>query len=163
MRISTLWPALLLVVPTLASGQQQPAVKPPFEVMKANASAIRNMAEKERWMANVDLWEIALAPSGAVDAKDRARMDALLERIRINVARIRSAPEKARWETNIQMWQALIAGNGLLSKTEAAKLGPMLDSLKANIADISIASEHERWQANRELWEGVLARSTAAD
>lgn len=163
MRISTLWPTLLLVVPTLAWGQRQSAVKPPFEVMKANVSAIRNMAEKDRWMANVDLWEIALARPGAVDAKDRARMDALLERIRINVARIRNAPEKARWDTNIQMWQALIEGDGVLSKADAAKLSPMFESLKANITDISIAGEHERWQANRELWEGVLARSTAAD
>ncbi len=162
MKVRTAWLGLLLVVPTLLAGQQPAGEQPPFEVMQANVARIRNTAEKDRWMANVDLWKIALAQPGPVAAEDRSRMDALLQRIRYNVARIRNAPEKQRWETNIALWRVLIEGNGVLSKADVATLTPQLETMKANVADISVAAEHERWQANRELWEVVLARNVAA-
>ncbi|MDE3152659.1 MAG: hypothetical protein KGL93_10480 [Gemmatimonadota bacterium] len=163
MRImKNLWSAALFALPVLAGAQRPSAVKPPFEVMQANVAEIKNYAEKERWMANVDLWKLALAQPARYSEEDSTRMEALLERIRYNVARIRNTPEKDRWETNIRLWRVLIDARGAVTKAVAARIQPDIQALATNIAGIDITAEHERWQANRELWETVASRTIAA-
>jgi hypothetical protein len=163
MRTKTLWSALaLLLAPALASGQQAPAAKTPFEVMKANVAQCRNAAEKERWTANVDLWQIALAAPGPVAVADRAKMSSLLETIRVNVSRVSSTPEKERWTANIEMWRVLIASGGVLTRTDASTLAPVFDRMKTNVAAITRGPEKERWMANRDLWQSAMTRAAAA-
>lgn len=162
MQIRKLWPALLLAVAPVLAGAQQPATPTPFDVMKANVAQCRNAAEKERWTANVDLWQIVLAKPGPVAAVDREKMSKLLETIRVNVSRIRSAPEKERWTANIEMWKALIETGGVLTSANVSALTPVFEKMKTNVAAITRGPERERWVANRDLWQNVMTRSVAA-
>jgi hypothetical protein len=79
-------------------------MRKPFATMKANVAKITDAAEKERWDANVAMWEVVMAAPGKVAKPGRDAMVKALDTIKANLAKIRVAAERERWDANREMW-----------------------------------------------------------
>ena len=80
-----------------------------LDTMKANVARLTGAAEtaeKERWLANCELWQRALLQTGR--PADIDTMKASLARMKTNVATITDATEKTRWQANHNLWQAVV-------------------------------------------------------
>ncbi len=151
----------IIMLPLLALAQNVPAqatleLKGSFDVMKANVAKITEFGEKERWTANVDLWQIKLMQKGEISKAELEKMIALLDRTKANVAKVTEAAEKERWQANITLWQTLIAQKGVLTKSNVDKMTAPFATIKANVAEITEPEEMERWQVNRDMWQMVI-------
>ncbi len=166
MKVNKLLLAPMLVLLTLALVQGAPVqknkvLKASLETMKANVAKVTEAGEKERWQANIDLWQLKLGHGRAIGKTDLHKMTGLLHRIKANVAKVTDVAEKERWQANIDLWQGLIRQKGVLAKGHAEKLKAPFKKMKANIAKITEAGEKERWQTNREMWKVVIDRAVA--
>jgi len=166
MKLKGLWLAPMLLFPAIAWGQGAQAQAKPdltvhYDVMTTNVAAIAEPGEKERWIANTDLWEIKLAEAGTIAEAELDKMTESLDRIKTNVAKVTDAAEKERWEANVQLWQMLIGQKGVFAKGDADKLKDPFERMKANVAGIAVAAEKERWQANRDMWQVLIDRASA--
>ena len=148
MKFTILSLASMLILPTLALAQgEQARTKPdgkaPFDVMKANVAKITEAGEKERWQANLDLWQLKLAQTGAVAKTELDKMAVALDRIKANVAKVTEAGEKRRWQANLDLWQVVIAQKGVPAKGDVEKLKAPFEKMKANVAKVTAAGEKE--------------------
>jgi len=164
MKRMRLWIAAMLVLPALARPQGAPVQPRPdmnasFAAMKANVAKIVDPAEKERWQANVDAWQIEIAQTGAITKAKNDKLAASLRKIRRNVARVADPAEKERWQANIGLWQLLISHKGLLAKSDLATAKAFVETISNNVAKVTEPGEKERWTANRDMWQGLLDRS----
>ncbi len=158
----------VLVLLTLALAQAGPAqgkkdLKASLEAIQANVARITEAGETERWQANIELWQVKLAHTGAIAQADLAKMIRALDRIKANVVKVSEARERERWQANIELWGVLIGQKGVLAKGDAAKLKAPYERMRANIAKISEAGEKERWGANRDMWRVVIGRAMAGE
>jgi hypothetical protein len=157
-------PMLALVTFVLAQGapvQEKQDAKTSLDAIKANVAKITEAGEKQRWQANIDLWQLKFAQPGIIAKTDLDKMTSSLDRIKANVAKVTDAQEKERWQANIDMWQVLIDQKGVLLKGGVEKVKAPFEKMKANIAKITEAGEKQRWEANRDLWQGVIDRAMA--
>jgi hypothetical protein len=161
LRLVALLALLTLAVAQGAAIQEKKDLKASLETMKANVAKVTDAGEKERWQANIALWEIQLTQKGAIAKADLDKMTSLLDRIKANVAKVAEAGEKERWQANIDLWEVLIGQKGVLGKGDVDKLKAPFDKMKANVAKITETSEKERWEANRHAWEVVIDRAIA--
>jgi hypothetical protein len=140
---------------TMAPVVEAPTATLPLERMKTNVAAIGHPAEKERWEANVKLWQLAMA-DGALLPAPLAKATQALDTMRANVEEIVDRPEKERWEENTELWRMRLAAHVKPTKADLTKMTALLDRMKANVEHIAFAAERERWVANRDLWEFAL-------
>jgi hypothetical protein len=165
MKFSKLLVAAAFVVPAFAVAQSTPKQAKPdpkttFSVLKANVAKITAPAEKERWQANKDAWEVEVAQTGKVRKVELGKMLGAIDRIKANVAKIRAGSEKERWQANIDLWDLFLSRAGAFEKTDLTTASAALETMKANVAAISAPVERERWQANRDLWQAALDRAS---
>jgi len=175
MRLSTLFAAALLA-PALVSAQVAPPAtantKTLLERMQSNVSRIGPAAEKERWNANIAMWQVLVAKPGKLSASDVSALQTSLETIRTNVATIVRPAEKERWQANVRLWQMFLRGErammGPPGGAGSCCTQPMMNMpgrpgvdaafgrMTLNVAKIPDSAEKDRWQANCDLWEAVL-------
>jgi hypothetical protein len=154
--------ATIFIVATFLSVQGEAAQAKPdarFEKMMANVAMITEAGEKERWQANLDLWQIKLAQPGVIAKTKLDKMAVSLDRIKANVAKVTEAGEKERWRANLDLWQVVITQKGVPAKGDIEKLKAPFAKMKGNVARFTGASERERWQANLDLWQTVMNRA----
>ena len=70
MRLSSYALALVVAAPAVAWSQGGADTKLPFETMQANVAKIVAPQEKERWQANVAIWQLKLDRAGAMEKAD---------------------------------------------------------------------------------------------
>jgi predicted secreted protein len=147
-----------LMVPAIATAQVAPAgqkTKPAFEKMQANVAQITVVGEKQRWQANVAMWQTVIAKPGAPSTAEIAGLRASLMTINANVAEVTRPAEMERWRANIALWRAFIRAGKVQPPT-----GPAIDAafnrMKGNVSKITDPAEKERWQANIDLWQEIL-------
>jgi hypothetical protein len=157
MKLATVLLGLLVTLPAASAAQTASSSTTLLDRIKANV-ALTAGAEKERWTANVQLWDLKLAQKDRLSAAELGMMKASLDQIKANVANVLYAPEKERWEANIALWQATFDNAGQLSPAAVATMKGSLAVIRANVAKITEMTEKERWEANRDLWTGVLGR-----
>ena len=157
--------AVASAAPIVASAQatpRQPAQASALvEQMKTNVAKIAEPTEKDRWQANLELWQLKTGLTGAATKADLDRMNLLVDRVSANVAKITAPAEKGRWQANLDMWK-MVARADKMSKADVAKAKTLFDAMKDNVAKISDPNEKDRWQANRDLWRAQLAKLNAA-
>lgn len=167
MKLQHMVAAVLAAAPILASAQATPA-KPAQTTsalvarIKTNVAQITEPTEKDRWQANLELWQLATGLTGPATKADLDRMKLLVDRIFANTARITDPAEKGRWQANVDMWKIVSTYAGQVPKEDLAKAKASFARMKANVATITAAKEKERWQANRDLWRAQLAKLDAA-
>jgi hypothetical protein len=125
-----------------------------LDTMKPNVEKITDPAEKERWLANIDLWTVKMAETGTGSAEDATKMKASLDQMKANVKKISDAKEKERWNMNIHLWEKYM--NPTPSNITVMRLS--LNELRKNIEGIQDPAEKERWQANYQLWQVAVAK-----
>lgn len=156
MQIRTVALAVAILVPAGMLAQAPPALKSQLTAMQANVGKISNAAEKERWQANAQLWDVKINRAGKLELSDIAKMRPILETMKVNVSKITDGAEKERWQANVDAWQTLIDKFQLYAKADRDLMRARLETIKANVQKIRVAAEKERWEANRELWTLTL-------
>jgi hypothetical protein len=149
--------ALLVALPAASAAQTGASPNTLLDKIKVNV-AMTAGAEKDRWTANILLWDLKLAQKDKLSATDLGMMKTSLDLIRANVANVLYAPERERWEANIALWQATFDNAGQLSPATVAAMKGPLAVIRANVAKITEMTEKERWEANRDLWTGVVGK-----
>jgi len=145
--------AVMIAAPVAVWAQASPALKAPFEAMRANVGKISNAAERERWETNVAIWQVKIGRADKLEPADLAKMRASFDTMKANVAKITAAAEKERWQANCDLWQVLLAAApNKVAKADRDKMRTTLDLIKANVAKIAVPAERERWDANHQLW-----------
>lgn len=116
MRMSSVVIAAVLM-PVMAMAQVAPPATPGtkavLERMQANISQITAPAEKERWNANLSMWNVVFAKPGKLATADVGALRASLKTMRTNVNAITRSAEKERWMANLRLWQAFVGGAGM--------------------------------------------------
>ena len=131
------------------------------ERIKTNVAKITEPTEKDRWEANLELWQLKSGLTAAATKADLDRMKVLVDRISANVARITTPAEKERWQANLDMWKIVSKYADKLPKDDVAKVKASFERMKTNVARIPNPQERERWEANRDLWREHLAKFDA--
>lgn len=154
---------LAVAAPTLAwsQGTSQPAgaaMQAAFDSMQANVATIAVPHEKERWQANVALWQVRLGHMGKLEKADLGTMQASFDLMKANVAKITAPAEKERWLANRDLWQLALHQTGKMSSADMKRMQAGFETMRANVARISAPAERGRWQANRDLWKGMIDR-----
>jgi len=158
-------PMLAVLTLALAQGaadQEKKDLKASLEAIKANVAKVTEAGEKERWQANIDLWQLKVAQTGVITKTDLDKMTSSLDGIKANGGKVTEAHEKERWEANNRLWHVLIGQKGVTGKGDAEKLKAPFEKMKTNIAKIKEAGEKERWEANRDMWQVVIDRVAPA-
>jgi hypothetical protein len=152
------WIVAALMVPAIAAAQGRASFdgKPMFERMQASVAKIAQVPEKQRWQANVAMWQTVLASPEALSLADIASLKASLLTIETNVATIERPEEAARWRANVALWRAFIAGDKAKGTRAMAAKDSVFARMKANVLRIVASDEKERWQANVDLWKAML-------
>ena len=150
-------------IAVLAQTAPKPAAQTPkasLAAMQVNVVRITDPSEKERWTANLAMWQMKIDHTGAWTPEDVARMQASLDTIKTNVAQISGtaeAAEKERWQANRDLWEMYLEQVGKIPKAaDLDEMNASFNIMKANVAKITNAAEKVRWQANRILWQSVL-------
>jgi hypothetical protein len=96
--------AVALVVFSGALAAQQPALPTPRELldqMSTHVMRISPSLERDRWWANVSLWEARLNHKGKPS-------DTILANMRTNISQIAAPGEAERWRANLQLWASAL-------------------------------------------------------
>ena len=116
MRMSSVVIAAVLT-PVMAMAQVAPPATPGtkavLDQMQANVSQITVPAEKERWNANLSMWNVVFAKPGKLAASDLSALRSSLRTMRTNVNAITRSAEKERWMANLRLWQAFVGGTAM--------------------------------------------------
>jgi hypothetical protein len=156
MRLSSYALALVVAAPAVAWSQGGADTKLPFETMQANVAKIVAPQEKERWQANVAIWQLKLDRAGAMEKADLDKARASLDIINANIARITAVEEKERWQANRDLWEIVLSKGDKFTPADREKIKAAYDKMNMNIARISEPSEKERWHTNRQLWQATI-------
>jgi hypothetical protein len=168
-KLSSYMLAVTLAAPALAWSQlptrpAPPEMKAAFARMQANVGNISGPLEKERWQANVALWQVRLGNVGRLEKADLDKMQPSFDLMKENVAKITEPAEKERWQLNRDLWQITLSQTtGKISSADMEKIKAAFDKMQANIARITGVWERGRWQANRDLWQGMMGEEVSAD
>jgi hypothetical protein len=76
--------------------------------MEDNVSRLLEPQEKERWVANHAMWQLAMGISGLSPEDAAAKSDFTMTVMQANVARIPGGEEKERWAANVVLWKGLL-------------------------------------------------------
>jgi len=128
--------------------------------MTANVARIGEPGERERWLANTGLWQIALAQPQPAKA-ELARMSVLLERVRANIAKVTAPAERERWQANVELWTVATRARLDFRAGDDIKLRGPFERMKLNVVAITEPGEQARWTANRDLWQVMVNRASA--
>ena len=164
MKLELIVAAVLSTAPVMTSAQVPPpkaaqaTTKAVVERMKTNVAKIAEPSEKDRWQANLELWQLETALTGAATTADLDRMKPLVDRIAANVAKITQPAEKERWQANLDLWTIASRSAAKVPNDDRAKLTAAFERMKANVAKIADPAEKDRWEANRELWRTQLTK-----
>jgi len=133
-----------------------------LERMKTNVAAISASTEKDRWQANLELWQRKLGLTVVATKADLDPVKLLLDRLFTNVATITDPNEKERWDANMNMWKIVTAHAAKVPRNELEKIRGSFDDMRVNLTKIADAKEKERWLANRDLWRAQIRSLDAA-
>ena len=144
--------------PALAAAQNVPPAidtKVVFSIMQKNVANIKQPLERERWDANVAMWQVVLSTSGKLTPGELDLLKTSLERIKSNAVKIMPAGEEQRWIANIALWQAYVEGNRPPNaKNEVVYR--TFEKMKDNVSRLNDSQEKRRWEANIDLWQVQL-------
>jgi hypothetical protein len=163
MKLTRLWLAAL-ALPVTAAAQGPPAKaktdpKVSLAVITTNVAKVNYASEKDRWLANIGAWKVALAHPVGLDSTELCEVKSWFGMMAFNLSTIRDVGEKERWQANVDLWHLLIAGNGVLLKSDVPKAKTLVDKITTNLARVDDAAEMERWQANLDIWKAVIDRA----
>ncbi|HUK29542.1 MAG TPA: hypothetical protein VLV89_00410 [Candidatus Acidoferrum sp.] len=150
--------ALLIATPRAVT-QSPVQMQASLDVMKTNVAQIPASAEKDRWQANEEMWQIVIGHTQSVPIVHLGLLKSRFQEMQENVAEITEPKERERWQANVFMWQEII--NHMEGGTHPLMLVEMKDPfgrMQANVARIDESPEKERWQANVDVWKIMIMR-----
>lgn len=159
MRLKLLLAIALLVplaVRTAAAIPQAGPRNAAFDTMATNVGKITDMSEKGRWQANVDMWRVRLARSGALTPADVDKLQECFDAMKANVSAITVAGERNRWHANVDLWEAVIAHPRTMSPADVDAAKSSIARMKMIVSLLKAGDEKERWQANVDLWQAFI-------
>ena len=158
MKLNTWMLIAAAMAPALAAAQGAPPAintKTVFAIMQKNVSNIKQPLERERWDANVAMWQVVLNTNGKLTTGELDLLKSSLEKIKTNAVKIMPAGEEQRWIANIALWQAYIDGNRP-PNTKNDVAFKTFEKMKMNVDRLNDSQEKRRWEANIDLWQVQL-------
>jgi hypothetical protein len=154
---------LVITAPVFAWSQGAPGparadMKVAFSNMQSNVTNISGPLEKERWEANIALWQVRLGHMGKLEKADIDNMRPSFNVMNANVAKITEPAERERWRANRDLWQIALTEADKLSSADRDKMKVAFDKMQANLVKITGVWEKGRWQANRDLWQAMIGQ-----
>jgi len=153
---------LLCALATLVSASRVVAQTPVqmqtlLDQIKANFARIPVSAEKDRWHANIEMWQTMIGHMQNVPAEQLRLLKSHLHEMQANLAGITQPKEQERWQANMEMWQIMIGHmEGDTHTRFLPALKDHLGRMQTNVAGIIERSEKERWQANVDVWKIMI-------
>jgi hypothetical protein len=125
--------------------------------MKANVAQIPASAEKDRWLANTDLWQFMINYQGNPPIWQLGLLKSHFHEMQANVAGINEPEEKERWLSNMYLWEVTIRHlEGDPNPRFFGQLRGYFARMQTNVARIVEPSEKERWQVNVDVWKIMI-------